>query len=453
MIPKPVKPTPRFGLSLAPLTSAFSNLEKNDIKETLVKDVLGFNAPRVLTARSPKEGWDTFRSEILNTGVTAAGTYALAPFTNMILSKYALGLTEKEAKALQSQTHFDQLLKSASKPLVEKLKLARMGTALGFMLPFAALFYANPFFRNWWTLKKEKTSNFDALIGLDNSNNKDKPTENLKQQLGKQIGTVWKVLGVGVALAAASVGLVGFLIKNPAKLKGFRNFLVDRFDNWSLSGEGLNQVRGGAATLVFWSAPAYVGWVHAARTKSERREWWLKFANSTAWFFGAPWLTGKLVAPINKVLKDHKINIPVEDAKTEFSTAPKYEVLAGLKKKIPSKAYEALVAAKTNNYVAGLLFSIVMLGLTPQLLNRYITKRQYENRKKELEAQHLTTHPAPPKPEPFWQDMIKPPPSVAAGWNPWTAQARAPWGAYPYQQPESFAPMSAWPMPQYYVGY
>jgi len=295
---------------------------------------------------------------------------------------------------------------------------------------------------------------------LDNGQLK-KPTEDLQTQLKRQLSMVFKTVGLGFALGGASVWGVRLLIQHPTKAKWIRNTLLKMFPKWSLTGEKLNQVRSGVATLVFWSAPAYVGWVHAARTDSERKEWWLKFANSTAWFFGTPILTAKLVKPFNEVLSKFKIKMPVEGTKTEFSGAPSFATLDDklqplLLKKFPKDgqaAFDALRVAKTNNYMFGLAFSIVMLGLTPQLLNRYLTKKRYEARKQQLEEQHLTTHPAPPKPEAKWRDMITPPPAMVTGWNPWTMQSREPWGTYPYQQSVNASSLSGWPAPQYYAGY
>lgn len=151
--------SPRFGL--------VETLEGNPLAEILFKDVFGFNLPKLAVTRTWKERLDVATLEFSNTAITLLSSLALPRMFTWVthkLTKIPIELLNKEIplKVLQSG------IKEFEKVPLKKLMWARAGRSFAFLFPFAAAFWANPFFRNWATAKREKTANFQAIIGLEN---------------------------------------------------------------------------------------------------------------------------------------------------------------------------------------------------------------------------------------------------------------------------------------------
>lgn len=300
--PKPVGQNPiRFGSSggagsIPGIGGRLSFLEAHPLVELTFKDVLGSNAPKITLTRSWKERLDTATLELSNTGITLFSSLLLPRLLRYPVSKLSgvpvSNLSREIPYALQNQTS-------------NAIKLARLGTSFSFFFPFAAAFWAAPFFRNWLTLKRTNSANFEEIIGLNGvEQNKRSPEEEKAFQKKR----AWQIFGGGLALGAAS--LLGFsaaargvsakegqaLWKNlSTKLDiHWRKQWTWLFDKFELKGRGAYQIAGGPATLIFWGLPAYMGWVHAARSNNERRERLLQSANALFWFFFAPVLTGWL---------------------------------------------------------------------------------------------------------------------------------------------------------------
>jgi hypothetical protein len=365
----------------APLSRQFMGyLEENPVAETLFKDVTGYNLPRLATTRTPNEFFDTLTGELANTSITLSGTLLLPPLFQRAMSKLT-GMPLAELTQ-QLQSHMTPSMAT---------KMARLGSSLGYLNLWAALFWATPFFRNWLTMERSKTANFENIIGLDKdggaiANNPEK----LKQAKREQLTGMAKVIGVGAGLAAGSVG--GFaalarMLKSPQGKAGLQQFLqklklqtqAKQLANWmhkqfDLGGAKSNQVSSRLATLIYWSLPAYFGWLQASRSQNEFKENLLKTVNSNLWFFA--------LTPVVKqyFLKHYQAIDP------NLKSVPDFKVLNAIK---DGPIKDKLLALKQKDFGIGLGITVLMLATTPQLINRILTKRRFEK------AQQAKANPLP----------------------------------------------------------
>lgn len=306
---KPVQITPsrrvKFGSPESSLlTKSLAELEKRPLAELLLKDVAAFNIPKIALSRTWKERWDTATLELSNSGITLVSSLVLPPLVRGLVNPLA-SLSEYYVKKEYLGGEFKNVMpKLAGKKLLPA-QMARMGASFGFFFPFAAAFWAAPFARNWMTMKRTHSANFESMIGFDGANT-NQPKRTLDEEMAYQRNTAFKVLGTGVGLGIASIFAFGLtarsLGQNMVKKienqflkplfteKGSKAFQLF-FNTFDLKG---NQVNGQTATLVFWGLPAYLGWVHGARSGNERRERMVQSANAIFWFFVAPKLTNPL---------------------------------------------------------------------------------------------------------------------------------------------------------------
>jgi hypothetical protein len=365
---KPRTSDAHFGFLSAPLlTQSLQYLENKPLAETVVKDITGFNIPKIALTRTWKERWDVTTLELSNTGITLGSSIAM-PW-----------LLRKPVEML-SQVPAQELWKKGTEELSSAAKTARVGHAFGFLIPFASLFWAAPFFRNWLTVVRTKTANFEAIIGLD-KNNASKSGRTPEQEKAFQLKQMWKVLGTGFGLGAAA--LVGFgLAAKGMGTKPLGKTMEQLYEKFTLKGDWLNQLQGGAATLIFWSLPAYLGWLHAARSKNEFKEQALKAANSIFWFSVFNFES------VNKALylKSYQKILP------ELTKVPTYDQILNYAEPLKGK----LVKLKNAQNLGNLVFSIGMLAAAPQLLNIYLTKRRFAREHGGLTQAQVGARPAQP---------------------------------------------------------
>lgn len=281
-IPSP--PQTRFGATSNFPTNLFSTIQRYPLAELAAKDVLCFNALKILMTRTLKELKDVATLELSNTGITLA--------LSLTLPKLLTYLTQSISKVPIKDLTQDL---SAGLPLPNtKTKLARLGLSFAFLLPFASAFWGAAFFRNWLTLKRTQSADFESLIGFENTTSK-KPKRSFQDELAYQRNKVFQILGIGTGMGALSLTTLKVLISNQkafhfleTKGKKALDFL---FDTFSLKGKTGTQISGRACTLLFWGLPAYFGWMHAARSDNEGRERFFQSATGILGFFGIPVIT------------------------------------------------------------------------------------------------------------------------------------------------------------------
>lgn len=399
----------RFQFGSAPVAGLLSTLEGRPLSELVFKDISAFNAPKIALSRTWKERLDTATLELSNTGITLLSSLALPPLLRPVVSKLS-GVTVADLKrelpyALQNKTP-------------QAVKLARLGSSFGFFLPFAASFWAAPFFRNWLTLRRTQSADFESMIGFDGASG-NQPKRSLQAEMKHQKNMAWKVFASGVglgALALTGFGVAARGVANKAskpiwqqasqrlenQWKNNWNWLFEKFD---LKGKNAYQIAGGPATLLFWGAPAYLGWIHAARGKNEKRERFVQSGNAIFWFFFAPVLTSWLW---------HKPFLKVAGSpdlwKKEFLDAirsnlkPNEQFADKLKSKVTSLSYEdikhyfqgteeqrrALVRLKNWKFaVSSLGIPISTLSLV-QLINFRVTERKIKEKTMQANPESAT---------------------------------------------------------------
>ncbi len=297
----------RFGTGLTGFTGMMSSLEQKPLAELVMKDVMAFNAPKIAMARTWSERLDTAMLELTNTSITL-----LASLTVPLALRYPVSkLSGVAHRDLVKEIPYSQLAQTSS-----KIRMARMATSFGFFFPFAGAFWAAPFLRNWLTAKKNHSSDFESMIGLGPLHpNKQQPDKrSWQEELAYQKHTGFTVLGLSTALGVSAATGLSWLARsmNPTKPDSagnrlahtletkYKNLWSTNFNKFDLKGASGNQIAGGRATLLFWGLPAYLGWVHGARSNNERRERLLQSANALFWFFVAPAMVGKIWTPAMK---------------------------------------------------------------------------------------------------------------------------------------------------------
>lgn len=281
------------------LTRGLTKLEKHPLGELVIKDIAAFNIPKIALARTWKERIDTATLELSNTGTTLVASLLLPPIIRPLVHKLG-NVAEGQLKKEFSEVAFKQGRKLP-------VQFARMGASFGFLFPFASAFWAAPFFRNWLTIKRTHAANFESMIGFDELK-ENKPRRSTDEEMTYQGKTALKILGSGIGLGVASIVGFSLLAKGmvkPGKLlaplnnrleSGWKSGFNTLFDKIDLKGPASNEIKGRTAQLLFWGAPAYLGWLHGARSGNERRERAIQSANAIFWFFFA----SKLTTPVWK---------------------------------------------------------------------------------------------------------------------------------------------------------
>jgi hypothetical protein len=285
------------------LTRGLAYMEKQPILELGFKNIAAFSLPRLALSRNWKEFMDILPLEAANTVITMLSAIVLLPMLRVPVSKLAGKSLEKslgsEYAPKYLKQEFSELIKKLPNQAKHELpvKLARLGAAFGFLFPFASAFWAAPFFRNWLTMKRTNSANFESIIGFDGVDNK-KPKRSTAEEMKYQGQMTLKVLATGFGLGMAS--LLGFSMmarqmtkQNAGKLlEPMRQHLQGKkfdgfFNAFDLKGATSNQIKGRVSQLLFWAAPAYLGWLHGARSGNEFRERAIQSANGVFWFFFA----------------------------------------------------------------------------------------------------------------------------------------------------------------------
>lgn len=407
----------RFGFWGHPLlTRGLTFLESKPLAELVFKDVTGFNLPKIALVRTQEERPDVATLEFSNTLITLSSSLVLPR-----LLRYPVSWISK----VPVKTLAQEFSRAEQLALPTAVKLARMGNAFGFFFPFAAAFWAVPFFRNWLTQKRmqNKGYSYEQMIGLGNGQEKN-PKRSPQEEMRYQINKAVQVFGIGSVLGAASLlffslaargagrsAAAGFGKKLAKSLEGkkLQKYWRWFYDHFELKGKGAFQIASGAATLIFWGAPAYAGWLHGARSGNEFKERALQTANGLFGFSILPYITdwlwkgrlGRTGALVEgnwdekfKDLVRKNIQKPEEFAKTFKSMVsnPSHEHIQQYFKGTEAQK-QALTRLKNMRYgVSGLLIPVIFLGLV-QLLNFHLTQKREEKKRQQLQHQcHALAH-------------------------------------------------------------
>ena len=125
------------------IPAALLFMERNNNAEVIIKDVLGFNAPKITVAgmRSKGDMYDTARLELSNTAFTTTSLLTMPPLFRGMAAWAAKLKPEKLVKDLSLETPIKSL---ATARYHAQKQLAHLGGSLGFMTPFALAYVAIP---------------------------------------------------------------------------------------------------------------------------------------------------------------------------------------------------------------------------------------------------------------------------------------------------------------------
>lgn len=365
------------------LPQAFAFLEQRPIWDLVAKDTTCYIIPQAGITRT--------KNELLDFLPNALGLLAVTVF-GMLLLPPALRKPAGKISGIAAQQLKSELPKvGASQKVAIKEQLARLAVSFGFFFPFAAGFMSTPFFRNWLTLKRTGTMDFEQLIGLEKGKIHALSPAEQKMEAGKQLSAIKTILGVGAGLSVASlVGLSMLARKKTPFSEGSEAKIRKLFDMFALGGSTSNAIKGNLATWLFWLAPAQFGWILSARSRNEKIEQTVKAVNSSFWF---SLVTPLLVNPI--FLRQYeKLKVPVgTDGKTGWmrfykGSTPNHEQIQALEEPLR----EAATKIWKRQSIASWFIPVAMLALTPQLLNIHFTKKRYERSLQQSSENQLPRH-------------------------------------------------------------
>ncbi len=448
----------RFGAGEGLLTQGLRRLEKNTLTDTLTKEFIGINLPKILFTRTQDERIDVAVSELGNTSAFLAGGF---------LADQALGLSLKRAmKNIPAETAQHQLA----------TRWATTSRSVGIYGVVFSLMWAMPFVRNYITTKRTGSTHFTDVIGahLTIPNQQRSPAivqeslNHYRHQIATILGT-----GIGISTAALLLGVIGIRQSGNAfgkaamtklhdgktlaqTLEGWhwigktadaaqnsqrsllpsvRRFFRETAGSLSLKSFLLRDGRfanfSGTPALLFWGLPAYGGWIHASRDQYEKKEQWLKFGNFVACFFGPPIVMARIFAgKMKALLPEGGQSIPL--------------TVAEIDKIADAGRRTALTRVWQQKNIASLTTSILLLGTLPQMLNIYLTRKRLQAAR--LQQRHNRL--------PMNQASYTPLPTTALpGRAPFTPTATS-FASPSYTRPVLFpaigisSPTSTWPIAQ-----
>lgn len=333
---------------LTTLVNGLTLLEQRPIWDTATRDTLGNTVPKTALTRSKAERVDVGISQAGNTLAFVGGGLSI----NWLLRK-----TFKD-------------FQKDSAPLVQK-NWAVLSRSIGIYSAMVSSMWAMPFIRNYITTKRTGMVNYADVIkaggapkGPQTPEQKAAVEASLKDSKKKAL----TILGGGAAgiVLPAVLGYVGASRKMAAK--GLENLfkwpvplLKGKFEEKLLLGKGEFEKLGGLPSMLFWGIPAYIGWYHASRDPYEKKEVFVRCANFVACFSLPPMLAKKAFAGKFKQFAGLGEKVSFEAIKN-----------AKLPEAMANKANKLLVGQN----VLGMGSSIALLGVTPQLLNIFLTNRR-----------------------------------------------------------------------------
>jgi hypothetical protein len=343
------------------LVNLLTWLEKNPVGDTAVRDFLGNAVPKAALTRS--------QTEFNDVAISNGGNLLAFVVGGLTVDKLLQALFSGVQKVGQKAT--------------TGYRWARIARSMGIYSTMVSSMWAMPFVRNYITTRRSGSVNYSQVIQTGGSNSPKTPEQEaaVKASLNDSKRHALTILGsggVGIALSAV-------LGKWAASRKDFgKNFLDKLYqkpftEKLLLGASGKFSKMGPWPTMLFWGIPAYIGWYHASRDPYEKKEVYVRLANFMACFSLPPYLAKKAF--------ENKIINQFPELKKNIS----FNAIKDLYKDNPAKRWAAQKMLLTQNGL-GMVSSIVLLGVTPQLLNIYLTQQRLKQVKKEETALKLDLH-------------------------------------------------------------
>lgn len=324
------------------LVNMLSMLEQKPLLDTMAKEVVGINAPKIVFTRTNNERFDAAVSELGNT----AGFIGAGVGMEKLLDGFFSWAQKHWGTAANAKTW------------------EAVGRSGAIYSAVFAMMWAMPFIRNYMTAKRTGKVDFTDVIGEGKLHKPEDETKNshqrLQAKLKEYLGMATRILGLGALGAALSMGGGALAMRSGLSIGKMGQWLVDRL---ALKGGAFSDFAGLKAVL-FWGIPAYGGWMHASRDPYERKEQLLKFFNFVFCFIAPQQIIKSVFAKKFTAIPGIPQNF-----------VPTFENIAKLSVETVKQAATRL---KVTQELTGLVSSIVLLGVTPALMNFFLTDRRIE---------------------------------------------------------------------------
>lgn len=324
------------------LTRVFAGLEKNQLYDTITKEVVGINTPRVAITRSANERLDVATFEAGNT----IGSFG----PTLLLDKYLKNKLYKPGMSEQA------------------VKWVRLGHSAGVLFPLAGIMWAMPFIRNYITTMRTGKTNFSDVISKNNAGSAVTDDKIVSEKQKETLSKIEKILGISGALALA--GIFGSKSAAAKNLK-MGNIMEGIFKRFAFDKDKGFLGMGDWPTFVFWGVASYAGALMGARDKFEFKEMILKFFAFNFGFFVPKKVFKKVFEPrLRKTLGE---NLYKQVADAGEGTIKKANIDKLVANEATKKAASKLWLTRN---ILGLGTSIFLLGALPQVLNIFLTKKR-----------------------------------------------------------------------------
>ncbi len=361
------------------LIPRLSTLEQQPVLDTALRDLLGNNLPKIALTRSSAERMDVAISQFGNTLLFGLGGTAM----DLLLKGFF-------AKAQQAASH------------TATYRWAEVARSLGIYSTMASVMWAMPFVRNYITTKKTGSLSFSDVIQSGGAQKVKTPAQQaaLAASLNENKRKALVILGwgaAGVAFPAAFALWAGKTTLKTGKKVG-QDLLEKLYHNkiaksFVLEGGEFKKLAG-IPSLLFWGLPAYFGWYQASRDAYEKQEVAIRAANFTFCFFGPGMVSDYL---LQKKFTE-KFGLP------NMSFAA---VKASALNEANQKAAQNFLKWKN---LGSMGVSVALLGITPQLLNIYLTgRRLHDDQSKGKPSAGLPVAPAVPAQPPLMSTELMAP--------------------------------------------
>jgi hypothetical protein len=366
------------------LISALTWLEQKPVADTAFRDTLGNSLPKLALTRSNTERVDV----------------AISNFGNTLCFGLGGVLIDQVLKAWFSNEQKQKIIEGGKKVAVDltKERWAVASRSLGIYSAMASTMWAMPFIRNYITTKRSGSVSYSDVIQSGGRKGPATPEQKaaLAASLNDSKTKALTILGVGAAgiLAPAILGKLAASKGKDFGAKALNWIANNKFTKPFMLEGGQFTKLAGVPSMLFWGIPAYVGWYHASRDPYEKQEVAIRAANFLVCFF-AP------MPLMNKIFKG-KFEEKFKDLKNDVSFANIAKVYE--KNRPQLNAAQKLLVTKN---AISMVSSIVLLGVTPQILNIFLTKRRLEKdaRQKALlsaQTQSLNAQSTPTQPVQAW---------------------------------------------------
>jgi hypothetical protein len=347
-----------FAPLMTPLSQAFGVLEQHQTVEFLAKDILGANLPKTLAVRN--------RDERIEVGFVQFGA---------TVGYVALGLlAEKLGHAILNLAE-----KGVTKGTQATSDLRVWGQSAGIYPVLAGFFFAMPYLRNLLTAHRTHKTSFTDVVGETQQQSSADSEAQFQAKVRHDRRVVQWTATLALGAASLGLGTAALAIRRGAKASPQ---WAARLSHWSLD-KGQFMGYKPMAQLFGLIVPIYIAALSSARDRFEVKEQLLSFATFVGFFFGPQPLIRKAFA------KAYQKAAASPQAFEKLMKHPQsgeklgrvlHSQIVTVFKNNPA-VKTALERVYVTENVVGLLLSILLLGVSPNLLNIYLTRQRVKQAK------------------------------------------------------------------------